>query len=94
MKKEVIIKENIVFVACGNEFAIFERHDNSKGLRSITFSIPVKPQMTDLIDKSGVADVQKYSASGTMVIRPKTFYENYKMAELIADILEKSHPTL
>ena len=89
MKSETIIKDHVIQIIYGDEFAILERKPNHDGLQGITFSIPILPRHADLLDKSGIVEVVKYSASGTLVFRRKSFYETHLIIELITDILEK-----
>ena len=91
MKKGIIIKEHIVHVECGDEFATFSRQPNEKNKQWILFSIPITSQYADILDKSGIVEVESYSTSGQIIFKRRNFYETHLMAELITDILEKYH---
>lgn len=89
MTLEILIKEHLVHIMRGSEFAILQRTPNDEGMLGITFSIPATPCMADLLDKSGIVETVNYSYSGTISFRRKNFYETHLMIELIIDILEK-----
>ena len=48
MKPEAIIKDNLVLVICGDEFAVIERTIRNNGLQGITFSMPVTSKIADV----------------------------------------------
>lgn len=83
------IGDKLITVRYLDQFAILERRPNSDGLICITFSIPLTSHNADLIDGSGIAEVKKFSKSGTLVFTKKSFYDSYKMMDLITDILIK-----
>lgn len=88
-----LIGENLISVRNIDEFAILERRPNAEGLTCITFSTPLTAHDADLIDRSGIVEVIKFSKSGTLVFTRKSFYENNKMIELIFDILNRHEKT-
>ena len=87
--KTIEIGEKLISVRFKKEFAILERQPNESGLMCITFSIPLTARDADIIDKSGIAEVKQFTTSGTLVFARKSFYEPYKMVDLITDILTK-----
>lgn len=89
MKKEIIIKEHIIHIICGNEFATFDRNPNEDGLQGVTFSFSISPKAADIIEKSGIAEVCNYKKSGTLVFKKRWIYETHLMIEIISDIIEK-----
>lgn len=91
MKKEIFIKENIILVQCGNEFATFTRRPNDENVQTISFSIPITTKDVELLEQSGIVEVENYSALGQLVFKRLNFYETHLMAELITDILQKHH---
>lgn len=89
MKKDIIVKEKVVLILCGSEFAILQREANGEGLTGITLSIPGTPKIADLLDQSGIVVVQQYFADGILTVKRLGFYQLTLMIELIIDILEK-----
>ncbi len=90
MKKNVSIETrlHIVHVRYGTEFATMNRYPDSEGLRKITFSIPLKAAYADVINKSGIADVEEINCDEcSITFRSQPFYETHLMSGLIADIL-------
>ena len=87
MKPEVIIKDNIVVITYNNEFAIIERRIRDNGLQGITFSMPITPKTADLLDKSGIVEVESFSESGVLTFRRKDFFETHLLIEVVMDIL-------
>ena len=83
------VGEKLISVRGSREFAILERQPNESGLMCITFSIPLTSRDADIIDQSGIAEVKQFTTSGTLVFARKSFYEPYKMTDLITDILTK-----
>lgn len=86
---EIVKKPFLIHIIRDDEFAILDRAPNSKGLQGITFSTPITSVDADVIDKSGIAHVVKYSASGTLAFSRKSFFDNAKMIDLILDILQR-----
>lgn len=91
MTQNIIIKENVVLVEYGVEFAVFARRPDDNGLQGITFSMPITPHDADLIESSGIVEVVGYKISGLISFRRRPFYETYLMAEVVIDILKKQH---
>lgn len=89
MKKEILIKEKLVLMICGDEFAILQREANDDGMIGVTFSMPVTPKTADLLDQSGIVTVQQFSGDGILIFKRRDFYQLQLMIELIIDILEK-----
>lgn len=89
MKKDIIVKEKVVLILCGSEFAILQREFKDEGMIAITLSIPVTPKIADLLDQSGIVAVQQYSEDGILTVKRRDFYQVSLMIELIIDILEK-----
>lgn len=93
MKKdvEIIIRDHVILVSYGNEFATMIRRPDSNGLRKINFSIPLKGAYADIIENSGIASVQSINYDEcTITFLALSFYETHLIAELITDILKKS----
>ena len=89
LQDSVSVRGALISIRAKEEFAILRRNANEDGLIWITFSIPLTVHDTDIIDKSGIAEVKKFSKSGTLVFTRKSFYEPFKMIDLIRDILMK-----
>lgn len=92
MKKEIeiVIRDHILHVRCGQEFATVNRHPDSKGVRKITFSIPLEIEYANVIENSGIAEVDAINFEEcTITFRSLSFYETHLMAELITDIFER-----
>jgi len=88
MKKDakIEIRDHIVHVIYGEEFATMTR----SGKQTITFSIPLIPAYADVIENSGIAEVESINFEESMItFQRKSFYETHIMAELIIDILSK-----
>ena len=92
MKKdvEILIRDHVIHVSYGNEFATMIRRPDSDGLRKISFSIPLKGAYADVIENSGIASVQSVNYDEcTITFLALAFYETHLIAELITDILQK-----
>jgi hypothetical protein len=92
MKKDVDIRvrDHIIHVAYGNEFATMTRLPNDEGVRNITFSFTPKGAYADLIDGSGIASVKNINYDECIIaFKSQPFYETHLMAEIIVDILQK-----
>ncbi|WP_352423456.1 hypothetical protein [Proteiniphilum sp.] len=92
MKKdvEILIRDHIVHVKFGNEFATMIRQPDSNGLRKINFSIPLRGAYADVIEGSGIASVDNINYEEcSITFRSLPFYETHLIAELITDILKK-----
>lgn len=89
MTQKILIKEHLVYIMFGSEFAILQRTPNDEGVLGITLSIPVTPFMVNLLCRSGIVEIVHYSCTGTISFRRKNFYDTHLMIELIIDILEK-----
>lgn len=95
MKKAIEIRQNILFVRLGSEFAVMTRVRDSEGHLKIIFSIPLRMEYADYISESGVALVDEISCDeGFMKLAPSTLFETIEMVELVTDILEKHENTL
>lgn len=89
-KVEIIIRDHIMHVQRGNEFATMTRRPGVDGLIKITFSIPMKGSYADIIDGSGIATVDNINYDECSIsFSALPFFETHLMAELIADILSK-----
>lgn len=89
-KVEIIIRDHIMHVERGNEFATMTRRPDANGLRKITFSIPMKGSYADVIDRSGIATVDNINYDECSIsFSALPFFETHIMSELIADILSK-----
>ena len=87
LRNSIAIHDKIISIRNVKEFAILERSPSLEGLTGITFSIPITHSDADIINQSGIATVESHTASGTLVFTRKCFYDNYKMIDLILDIL-------
>ncbi len=88
-KISIIVKPFLIHISIGNEFAILDRKQSEKGLQGITFSTPISSRDADIIDKSGIAHVARFTTSGTLAFSRKAFYDNSTMTDLIIDILKR-----
>lgn len=89
MKKEasVTIRDHLVHVKYGEEFATMTRKCEKQ---TITFSTQIKSAFADIIEQSGIAEVESVNIEeSTITFSRKCFYETHVMAELILDILMK-----
>ena len=85
---QIIIRDHLVHVIYGEEFATMTRN---KCKQVNTFSIPLIPAYADIIENSGIAEVESVNIEdSTITFHRKSFYETHIMAELIAYILEKN----
>lgn len=81
-------RSHIINVRYGTEFAIMNRYPDSKGLRKITFSIPLKSDYADAINASGIADVEEINYDEcSITFQSQPFYETHLISSLIANIL-------
>ncbi len=96
MKKNIKTKINPYYAHVEYEDAIasLPLGHNSDGKREITFSIPLRAECADIINESGIADVEEINFDKkTIVFRASSFYETHLMIELLADILIRLHVT-
>lgn len=89
MKKEVIIKQNVILITGRDEFAVLDRNMRENGLQQIVFSSRITPIHADYLEKSGIVEVHSFKESGIISFKRKDFYETHLMIELVADIIEK-----
>lgn len=89
MKKNVFIKDSVILINCDDEFAVLQRNVDSNGKQGITFSIPINGRTADLLNSSGIVEVESYNSDGLLVFKRRNFYEATLMIDLITDILDK-----
>ncbi len=80
---------NHIMISNEQHFAVLEKRPNSTGLQGVTFSFDITQSDAGIINKSGIARVEVFGASGIIAFTRKSFYENSKMVEIIIDILKR-----
>lgn len=92
MKKvEIIIRPHLMIVKVGSEYATMRRNPDKNGLRKISFTCPVYASNADMIEESGIAQVESINLENcTITFRALPFYETHLMSELITDIIQKN----
>lgn len=86
----VDLRSHILHVRFGNEFATMTRRPNRDNQQMILFSSSITAKDADVIDKSGIAEVQEISINNrTIMFTRCSFYETHLMSELIVEILKR-----
>lgn len=88
-RKPIETTANHIMISNEVHFAILEKRPGSNGLQGITFSVDISEKDSNIINNSGIAQVEILGASGIIAFKRKSFYENSKMIEVIIDILKR-----
>ncbi len=94
MKSQIIIKPHLIYIESEHEFAVLQKIPNDEGLQSITFSCEISLKDADIIEKSGIAEVESIKTDGILIFRSKSFYETHLMCQVITDILKRHEPEI
>lgn len=78
-----------ITVTNGDKSASFTRKCGADGLHTLKFNITITPRIADILDKTGILEVESYSSNGTITYRKKSFYDSHKMIEIVTEILER-----
>lgn len=92
MKSEIVIKPHLIYLEYGNEFAILQKDPNDEGLQAVTFSHEISALDADIIEKTGIANVESFRSDGVLLFIRKPYYETHIMCEIIIDILKRHEP--
>ena len=60
MKSEIVIKPHLIYLEYENEFAILQKDPNDEGLQAVTFSHEISALDADIIEKTGIANVESF----------------------------------
>lgn len=84
------IREHIIHVKVGSEFATMTRTPNENNQHMILFSTPITAKDADIINTSGIAEVHEVSIDNRTIMFSKcNFFETHIMSELIVNILNR-----
>lgn len=90
MKKEVLVKPDLVLITVGNEFVTFSRQFTSEGFGGATFSFRLTPKIINRIESSGIVKVEQFNDDGILKYRRLDFYTLESMIDVFSEILEYS----
>lgn len=89
MKGEIRIKKHLIYIESEKEFAIMQRFMNVDGLQEVTFSVALTAKDADMLNASGIVEVQSFSENGKLIFSRENFYETHLMAEIVMDVLKR-----